>query len=143
MAPEQILRQQLNARTDQFSFCVVLYELLYGKRPFGSGSMKNHFAGVLGVRDPDPPTDADVPGWIFNIIARGLSVKPADRWPSMAALLEELLQDPEADRLRKRRLLRRRTLTALLVAVAIVGPLAVWYRLGCLAKKAWRRRDAR
>ncbi|MEM6994111.1 MAG: serine/threonine-protein kinase, partial [Myxococcota bacterium] len=34
MAPEQHLRQRVDARTDQFSFCVVFWEALYGERPF-------------------------------------------------------------------------------------------------------------
>ena len=34
MAPEQFLAGATDARTDQFSFCVALYEALYGERPF-------------------------------------------------------------------------------------------------------------
>ena len=37
MAPEQFQARATDARTDQFSFCVALYEALYGERPFAGG----------------------------------------------------------------------------------------------------------
>ncbi|RKI04893.1 protein kinase [Corallococcus sp. AB038B] len=40
MSPEQFRGTQLDARTDQFSFCAALYGALYGTRPFDPGSIK-------------------------------------------------------------------------------------------------------
>src|SRR5439155_8020310 len=107
--PEQHLRHATDARTDQFSFCVALYEGLYGERPFLG---KNAAALALQVTQgkvQDPPKESRVPDWLRRIVLRGLRVVPDERYPSMDALLHDLGRDP--------RLARRR---ALLVAAAIV-----------------------
>ncbi len=42
MAPEQLLGRPTSAQTDQFAFGVVLYEMLTGSHPFGSGALPTH-----------------------------------------------------------------------------------------------------
>ena len=56
-----------------------------------------------------PRTDTDVPAWLWQIIYKGLSVKPEDRYPTIDSLLEDLDKDPEEVR-RQKRLARRRKL---------------------------------
>ena len=41
MAPEQFRGRRVDARTDQFAFCVALYEALYGERPFAGATYED------------------------------------------------------------------------------------------------------
>jgi tRNA A-37 threonylcarbamoyl transferase component Bud32/tetratricopeptide (TPR) repeat protein len=94
MAPEQFLSARTDARTDQFSFCVALYQALYDAHPFAGASIDILVARVLAGEVQPPPAKHDVPTWLRRVLLRGLSVAPAARWPSMAALIEALEQDP-------------------------------------------------
>ena len=94
MAPEQHLGLPTDARSDQFSFCVTLYEALYGERPFGHGSSAN-LAFKIGQGQIQPPRrSAKVPRWLRRVAVRGLAADPEDRHPSMTALLHVLARDP-------------------------------------------------
>ncbi len=86
MAPEQNQGLAADERSDQFSFCVALFEGLYGHLPSAGGSQSSPSGDRLrsGARRPE------VPPRIRAAIGRGLSLAPADRWPSMSALLDEL-----------------------------------------------------
>ena len=115
MAPEQFLARATDARTDQFSFCVALYEALYGARPFPSESFATLLEAVVAGRVREPAQKARVPSFLRKLLLRGLEADPGSRHPSMPALLEALGQDPSR---------RRRTvaygLTAAVIAVAAV-----------------------
>jgi serine/threonine protein kinase/tetratricopeptide (TPR) repeat protein len=112
MAPEQHLGQPTDARADQFSFCVSLYYALYGAFPFAGGTADTIRDSILLGGILEPPTGATVPRWLRQVLVKGLAPRPADRYPSMEALLVALRADP--------RLARRRWLgaAALLVVVA-------------------------
>ncbi len=117
MAPEQHLGHKVDERTDQFGFCVALYEALYGKRPFDDSSKDVLVRAVVHGRFRKPPEDARVPARLRRVAVRGLSVRPDDRYPSMAALLADLGRDPA-------RTYRRAALAvgiAGLAAVAVFG----------------------
>ncbi len=90
MAPEQFLGRDTDARTDQFSFCVALYEALYRAGPFGGNSPEEREAEVLRGQVREPPARTAVPPQIRRVLLRGLKIDPAERWPSMKALLAEL-----------------------------------------------------
>jgi len=90
MAPEQFLGHDTDARTDQFSFCVALYEALYRIGPFDGETMEQRKTGVLGGQVREPPAGSGVPPQIRRLILRGLKRDPAERWPSMKALLTAL-----------------------------------------------------
>ncbi len=112
MAPEQWRGAPADARTDQYSFCVALYEALYGSRPLRR---------LAGSGAPAPlPTRAlaHVPAGVGRVLARGLETEPAGRWPSMDALVEALRE--------ARRPFRRRTLVA--AAALLLLTTAVWAR---------------
>lgn len=90
MSPEQIAGHPLDVRSDQFSFCVALYEALFGRRPHqGVGAAEIMMSISDGVVMP-PPSGASVPRRIRLAILRGLQTEPARRFPSMNALVDEL-----------------------------------------------------
>ena len=93
MSPEQFTGEAATPASDQFAFCVTLWEALYGKRPFAGGDALTLAFNVKQGKLREPPRDATVPGWLHRVLARGLSVEPDDRWPSMSALLDELTRD--------------------------------------------------
>jgi tetratricopeptide (TPR) repeat protein len=120
MAPEQLLGQPTDARSDQFSFCVALYEALFGARPFGGDNLADLAYEVTQGRVKAPPADARVPAIVQQAILRGLQAKREDRFPSMDALLEQLAHDPAATRRRW-----ARGLAALAIVLAAFGGWAV------------------
>ncbi len=90
MAPEQFTLQPVGPRADQFSFCVALWEALYGRRPFEGNSYATIGAAVTLGRRRKPPEGNDVPQWLPAALDRGLAIDPNDRWTSMRELLDEL-----------------------------------------------------
>lgn len=86
MAPEQLLGQITSARTDQFAFGVLLYEMLTGRHPFGSGALPTTIARTIAT-EPDP---ADIPLPLWEIISRAMQKNPEDRFPSTRDLVSAL-----------------------------------------------------
>ncbi len=120
MAPEQFASTPTDARTDQFSFCVALYESLYGQRPFEGDTFLSLMTSVTTGAVRPPPPKARVPAWLRKVLLRGLATDPAARFPSMTALLAALLTDPTVR--------TRRVLVATLAVVAVAGVVAVGRR---------------
>ncbi|MFV8756397.1 protein kinase domain-containing protein [Nannocystaceae bacterium ST9] len=89
MSPEQRRSRPLDGRSDQFSYCVALWEALSGERPFGEGPAQKLLARMrLGqVR---AMRRRDVPRRVIQALHRGLAWNRGDRFPSMEALLEAL-----------------------------------------------------
>lgn len=83
MAPEQLLGQPTSARTDQFAFGVLLYEMLTGRHPFGTGALPNTIARTIAT-DPDP---AEMPAELWQIIDRTLQKNPDDRYAATKDLV--------------------------------------------------------
>ncbi|MEM9489356.1 MAG: serine/threonine-protein kinase [Myxococcota bacterium] len=117
MAPEQHRGVTIDARADQFSFCVVLYEALYDQRPFSGATIGALARAVQSGALIEPPGDARVPPRIHKILARGMATDPAERYPTMDALLDKLGHDPAAQW--RKRLLAIGFATA--VVAAIIG----------------------
>ncbi len=90
MAPEQHLGEPATEKSDQFSFCVSLYEALYGQPPFDGTSLLALTYAVTQGRVRDPPPGSAVPAAVLQIVMRGLSVDPSKRFASMPALLAAL-----------------------------------------------------
>jgi Tol biopolymer transport system component/tRNA A-37 threonylcarbamoyl transferase component Bud32 len=118
MAPEQLLGKATDARTDQFSFCVALYEALYGERPFDGSGVDALTHQVTKGEVKEPSKSSRVPSWVRQVLLRGLRPNPKERFPSMDALLRELGQSPPVAR-------RRVVLVALTLAFAVLALAAV------------------
>ncbi|MEM9462305.1 MAG: serine/threonine-protein kinase [Myxococcota bacterium] len=90
MPPEQMMGAEANARSDQFSFCVALYEAIYGERPFEGASMQALMISMTHGEVRPAPKGSRVPARLRAVLLRGMALRPEARWPSMEALLEQL-----------------------------------------------------
>jgi serine/threonine protein kinase/tetratricopeptide (TPR) repeat protein len=120
MAPEQHARATVDARSDQYAFCVALWEAVYGKRPFPGrrGDVLADRKRKLQIRESS--RGQRVPRWLRSAMLRGLSVDPARRFADMDELLAELERHLVV---RRRRLLP----AALLGGASVLGlTVSVW-----------------
>jgi len=90
MAPEQFASSELTGAADQFSFCVALYEALYGQRPYAASTPAAQMTEATLGRIQTPPEDSDVPTWLWRTVSRGLAPDPKQRFASMQALVSVL-----------------------------------------------------
>jgi formylglycine-generating enzyme required for sulfatase activity len=119
MAPEQFLGERGDEKSDQFSFCVALYEALYGERPFAGDDMLSISVNVTTEQIRPLPKDRGVPAWVRRVILRGLKVDPGERWDSMAALIRALEHDPAIS-------LRRRVIVVGTAALVLTTLIVAW-----------------
>ncbi len=98
MAPEQWGGTELDARADQFSFCVALFEALCGVRPFAGRSAGPLLYNIQRGQIRDPLPGRRVPRRILKILRRGLAADPESRFPSMLVLLRKLERQPVSRR---------------------------------------------
>jgi WD40 repeat protein/serine/threonine protein kinase len=90
MALEQLEGKRADALTDQFAFCVVVFEALYGERPFAGDTAAAVAARMYAGEVRPRPSKTEVPRHVHDAIVRGLAAKPSERWPNMPSLLAEL-----------------------------------------------------
>ncbi|WNG50859.1 tetratricopeptide repeat protein [Archangium minus] len=116
LAPELLRGQRADARSDEFSFCVALYEALFGLRPFQGDTLRELADAIQQGRVTPPEHEVKVPSWVRRAVLRGLSANPDERFPSMEPLLSAL--NPP------RRMLMR--VVAAATAAGVLGALAAY-----------------
>jgi serine/threonine protein kinase len=87
MAPELFTGAGADQRTDQFAYCVALYEALFGERPFEGQTAREIAENVTGGRMRTLPSRTRIPKWLRTIVLRGLAVNPNERHESLKSLL--------------------------------------------------------
>jgi len=81
MAPEQIEGHEVDARTDVFSFGIVLYEMVGGRRPFEGDSRASLMAAIVAAEPPALSSlQPRTPPALERLILRCLAKDPDDRW---------------------------------------------------------------
>ena len=94
MGPQQLRGLVVDARADQFAYCVAAWELLYGERPFRVTTTGLEAIPELLDRidagPPPPPATSRVPATVCEVLRRGLAVDPEARWPDMDTLIASL-----------------------------------------------------
>jgi Tol biopolymer transport system component len=88
MSPEQAKGLEADYRSDQFSFGLILYEMLSGKQPFVRGSAVETMAAI--VRDEPEPLEGKIPVPLKWLVERCLEKDPAQRYDSTKDLYQQL-----------------------------------------------------
>ena len=135
MSPEQARGEEVDARTDLFSFGILLYEMATGTLPFDGGSTAEIFTGILtGAPVPASRRNPRAPTALDEILVRSLEKDRARRYQSASEVradLKRLAQDtangatPPARR-RPGLAVRRWLAAAALVSIAAVAGTAFW-----------------
>lgn len=119
MSPEQYRGAPVDSRSDQFSFCVALYEALYGQLPFSGTTVAELAAKTIAGQLPAPPANSLVPPEIRTALLRGLAVAPEARFSSMAELLAAFELDERSPA--RDRTTRRGVSLAILIGCGMIG----------------------
>jgi Tol biopolymer transport system component len=137
MSPEQALGQPLDARSDVFSFGVLLYELLTGRRPFGGATELDRLQAI--VDGAFVPLPVELPEALRSIVEKSLEREPTDRYQSMRELVVDLRrvarrtaapQTNEHANVALRSAHRHQPVAiaaAAIVVVAVIGVATLWY----------------
>ena len=112
MAPEQFAGVS-DARVDQYAFCVVLFEAVYGRRPFG-GDTYDEIRRAVIAGSFEFPARPRIPAALRAVIAKGLRTSPDDRFVDVRGLLRAVRRARGAPR-------RRTLLLGSVAATAVVG----------------------
>ena len=121
MAPEQHLGLRASPRSDQFAFCIALWEALWGERPFPGRDLPSLSLSVTEGRMRTLPSDGThasrpVSSHIHRVLLRGLATRSDDRYEDMDALLAALAHDP----------LRRRKRVVRIASINLAGAALVF-----------------
>ena len=138
MSPEQLQGNELDARSDIFSFGAVLYEMVTGNRAFGGKSQLSVATAIL-EKDPEPISAVKpmLPASLDHTIRRCLAKDPEDRWQTARDLALELKWTTESGSgatspvhlpRRGKALARAGWLLAAVLSLLLVGGVTFWWR---------------
>ncbi len=125
MSPEQLRGKPAGEASDQFCFCLTLFESLYGQKPYQGkniSSLRMRMKRGRLLR----PEGVKIPRWLDAVIVRGLSYHRHDRHDSMQGLLAALADDPTVKR---RRRFKALGIAGIVVFSVLVSVLALWHGL--------------
>jgi eukaryotic-like serine/threonine-protein kinase len=97
MSPEQILGRDLQPQSDLYSFGIVLYEMLTGRRPFtgdeegltGTGTISRLREAHLRLDPPDPKLlNPAIPPALSGVVLKAMAKDVAQRWPTVLSLVD-------------------------------------------------------
>ena len=149
MSPEQARGLQLDARSDLFSFGVLLYEMVTGVLPFQGSTNAETYEAILN-KDPVPAMERNpkVPARLERIISKALKKDPKQRYQSASEIrddLKELLRETTAGRSSPVQEMiaqaslsvsRHKLIAALLFLFLLVAVVAgLWYRSATKARE--------
>ncbi|MBK6916972.1 MAG: serine/threonine protein kinase [Deltaproteobacteria bacterium] len=122
MAPEQARGGALEARTDQFSFCVALFWALFDQHPFAAEDeadarrrLQQRIAAGAIADVTAARAAKGIPRRLLRVLRRGLAADVERRWPSMSVLLERITASCEP----------RGQLWSATAAAAVLGVVAI------------------
>ena len=91
MAPEQIEGQETDTRTDIFSFGVMLYEMMTGRRPFAGNTRSALIAAIVGAQPLSASSlQPGISPALERVIERCLAKERKSRWQTARDLATEL-----------------------------------------------------
>jgi tetratricopeptide (TPR) repeat protein/predicted Ser/Thr protein kinase/TolB-like protein len=136
MAPEVLLQQPDDGRSDLFSIGLVFYEMLGGDQPFQSDSLATTVAKIVNLQ---PPELKNVPAPLATIIKRSIAKDPDRRYANANALLDDLRRVQQGGKPKRvpsasGALNGKRALAALVIALVAVAvalayrPVRQWFR---------------
>jgi serine/threonine-protein kinase len=93
MAPEQVRGQKVDVRTDVYAYAVSMYEILTGQRPFPDDPDRMRKMAVhLNIQPASARQyDRTIPVALEHVMLRGMAKNPDDRYPSVEAMLKEMV----------------------------------------------------
>lgn len=128
MSLEALHGQPTDFRSDEFCFCVSLYEAFYGYRPFLGDSPAAIAVEIAANRVRDVPRDTQVPRRLLQLLLKGLRAEPSERFQTMRALLVQLGRTRST---RERRVAIVSAATLAVIAVGLAGLTSYRARTRC------------
>jgi len=126
MSPEQALAEEVDARSDVWALGCVMYEMLTGHPPFGSGGREVITRSITGKAAPVRASRPYVPADLERIVMKALAREPADRFNNAAELAEALKSGPiEGSHLPARWGISAAMIAVTLLIIAILGAIAL------------------